>query len=192
MEHIENKELQNTIGQMSSMTGWHLAKSPLEAATTELEWVLLRWREAFDRYNLHALNILGLPTMGIAETLVLHIVRLHDRPKPANMIASLLNRDDIQNVQYILRKLMSAGLIAKEKGSSAKNANLIATQNGRELSDQLAEIRARLVVSQVAQLENGEARLLYSAKTVSIMTALYDEAGRTSAAYLLQAETAAD
>jgi predicted MarR family transcription regulator len=176
----------------SPVTSWHLAKTPLEAATTELEWALLRWREAFDRYNLHALNMLGLPGMGVSETLVLHIVRLHDRPKPANMIASLLNRDDIQNVQYTLRKLMSAGLIEKDKNSSGKNTKLTATDKGRHLCDELANIRAQLVVSQVAQLESGESRLLYSAKTVSMLTGLYDEAGRTSTAYTLQPESPAD
>ena len=192
MKKIGTAELQNTIEKMSVVTNWHLAKTPLEAATTELEWALLRWREAFDRYNLHALNMLGLPAMGIAEMLVLHMVRLHDRPKPSNMIASLLNRDDIQNVQYSLRKLLSAGLIAKEKGSSAKNANLVATEAGRELTDQLAEIRTLLVVSQAEQLENGEVRLLYSAKTVSMLTGLYDEAGRSSNTYMLKAESVAD
>lgn len=57
-------------------TGWHLSTTPLEAATTELEWALLRWREAFTRYNLHALNMIGLSDVSPAE-MVLQIGRAH-------------------------------------------------------------------------------------------------------------------
>jgi predicted MarR family transcription regulator len=105
------------------------------------------------------------------------------------MIASLLNRDDIQNVQYSLRKLMAAGLIEKAKGGGGKNANLTATLKGRKFCDDFANIRRELLIAHVARLENGESRLLYSAKTVSMLTGLYDEVGRISTAYTMNAVT---
>lgn len=172
---------------ISPITGWHLATTPLEAATTELEWALLRWQEAFDRYNLLVLNMLGFQGMTVSEFLILHIVRLHDRPKPANMIASLLNRDDIQNVQYSLRKLSAANLIMKAEGSTGKNANLMVTDKGRHLCDEFANIRKALLIKHIDQIENGETRIVYAAKTVSMLTGLYDEVGRTSTAYTMQA-----
>lgn len=167
------------------VTGWHLATTPLEAVTTEFEWALLRWYQAFDHYTLLALNMLGFHGMTTSESLIMNIVRLHDRPKPANMIASLLNREDIQNVQYSLRKLLAAGLIVKAEGATGKNANLMVTNKGRRLCDEFASLRRQLLITHVAQLGNAEARLLYSAKTVSMLTGLYDEVGRTSTAYIL-------
>jgi len=174
----------------SPATRWHLSKTPLEAATTEFEWALLRWHAAFDRYYLHTLNMLGFSGVTISEMLILHIVRLHDRPKPANMITSLLNRDDTQNVQYSLRKLLSAGLIEKAKDNAGKNANLSVTDEGRRLCDAFATLRKELLIANIAQIENNESRLLYSAKTVSILTGLYDEVGRTSTGYTTRAALA--
>ncbi|MBK6400749.1 MAG: winged helix DNA-binding protein [Rhodocyclaceae bacterium] len=166
-------------------TGWHLSRTPLEAATTELEWALLRWWEAFGRYSLHALNMLGLDGVGSAEMLILHIVRLHDRPKSATMIANLLNRDDIQNVQYSLRKLVGMGLAAKVRDQKGKYNHLAVTERGRQICDDFAAIRAQLLIADVAQLDNGEAVLLQAAKTVSMLTGLYDSAGRTSTGYAI-------
>jgi predicted MarR family transcription regulator len=167
-----------------AVTGWHLALTSLEAATTEFEWAMLRWHEAFDRYNRQALNMLGLATVSIPEMSILHIVRLHDRAKPASMIANLLNRDDVQNIQYSLRKLMGLKLIQKAKDGSGKNSNVEVTDKGRQVCDEVASIRRQLLIQQIGQLENGEARLLFAAKTVSMLIGLYDEAGRVSTGYM--------
>jgi len=185
MEKSNNPNELPTENSITPVTGWHLATTPLEAATTELEWALLRWYQAFDRYSLLTLSMLGFQGMTMSELAIVNIVGLHDRPKPANMIASLLNRDDIQNVQYSLRKLLATGLIMKTEGGTGKNANLTVTKKGRRLCDEFASLRRQLLITHVAQLGNGEARLLYSAKTVSMLTGLYDEVGRTSTAYTL-------
>ena len=185
MEKVNNPNDLPTENSNTPVTGWHLATTPLEAATTELEWALLRWYQAFDRYSLLTLSMLGFQGMTMPELAIVNIVGLHDRPKPANMIASLLNRDDIQNVQYSLRKLLATGLIMKAEGGTGKNANLTVTKKGRRLCDEFASLRRQLLITHVAQLGNGEARLLYSAKTVSMLTGLYDEVGRTSTAYTL-------
>lgn len=161
-------------------TQWHLATTPLEAVTTELEWTLIRWQEAYSRYTRQALNMQGLTTMSVQEMEILNIVRLHDRPKPAGMIAHLLNRDDIQNVQYGLRKLLKLKFIQKVKDGAGKNFNLAVTETGRRVCDESARIRRQLLVEQVKQLENGEETLQRAAKVVSMFTGLYDEAGRIS------------
>jgi predicted MarR family transcription regulator len=166
-------------------TGWHLSTTPLEAATTELEWALLRWREAFTRYNLHALNMIGLSDVSPAEMVLLHIIRLHDRPKSATMIANLLNRDDIQNVQYSLRKLVGMGLAQKVRDKAGKYNNLAATERGRQACDDMAAIRAKLLIADVAQLDNGEELLVKASRIVSMLTGLYDSAGRTSTGYAI-------
>lgn len=176
----------------SPVTRWHLASTPLEAATTELEWALLRWQEAFARYSAHILNMLGGQGITVSESALLHLIGLHNRPKNAHMVAKLLNRDDIQNVQYSLRKLLTAGLIEKAKDSSGKNANLMVTAKGRQLCDDFASIRRELLIAQISQLEDGESRLIYSAKVISLLTGLYDEAGRTSTAYKMHSVVSPD
>ena len=46
------------------------------------------------------------------ENALLHIIRMNDRPKTMKDLARLTNRDDMPNMQYSLRKLMGAGLVA--------------------------------------------------------------------------------
>ena len=46
-----------------------------------------------------------------AEHMILHIIRMHNRPKNSITIARMMNRDDLANLQYSLRKLEAAGLV---------------------------------------------------------------------------------
>jgi predicted MarR family transcription regulator len=177
------KPADTEVGTAGVDTHWHLATTPLEAAAAELEWSLLRWQQAYSRFTRQALNMLDLSTMSVQEMDILHVVGLHDRPKPAGMIANLLNRDDLQNIQYSLRKLLGMKLVQKAKDGSGKNVNLTVTNKGRQVCDEYANIRRMLLIEQVGQLEDAENRLLRAAKTVSIYTGLYDEAGRISPSY---------
>jgi predicted MarR family transcription regulator len=100
------------------------------------------------------------------------------------MIANLLNRDDVQNIQYSLRKLMGLDLVRKARDGAGKNTNVEVTEKGRQVCDEVANIRRQLLIRQIGELENGEARLLFSARTVSMLIGLYDEAGRASTGYM--------
>jgi predicted MarR family transcription regulator len=164
---------------------WHLAATPLEAAATELEWALLRWREAFERYQREALSRLSYSNLNTQEGLLLHIIRMQDRPKSTGMIANLLNRDDVQNIQYSLRKLVAEKLVKKVKDGAGKSFNLTVTEKGRQLTDDLVDLRRKILIKQLEGIEKNESRILESAKMVSMMTALYNEAGRISAPTIL-------
>ena len=73
--------------------------------------------------------------------------------------------------------------IAVEKG----NLPIFRNENGVQMLE-----RPNTLIVDSAQLESGESRLLHSAKTVSMLTGLYDEAGRTSTTYTLQPGPPAD
>ena len=160
---------------------WHLAETPLEAAVTEFEWAMLRWAEAFERYQLEMLNRLGQSSLSTQEVQLLHAIRMKDRPKATSMIASLLNRDDIQNIQYSLRKLVAQKLVKKMKDGVGKSYNLSVTEKGRRMTDDLASIRRKLLVEQVETVENGEARLHETARMVTLMAGICNEGARTFA-----------
>ena len=171
----------NNTQQATIPNAWHLATTPLEAAATELEWALIRWWEALERYQREALSRLRQSHLNTQEVLILHIIRMQDRPKSTGMIANLLNRDDIQNIQYSLRKLVAEKMIKKVKDGAGKSYSLAVTEKGRRFTDELAEIRRRFLISQLEGIENNETRLLEASKMVSMMTALCNEAGRIAA-----------
>lgn len=147
---------------------------------TELEWGLLRWGEAFERYQREALSRLGQSSLNTQEVTILHTIRMQDRPKSTGVIANLLNRDDIQNIQYSLRKLVAEKMIKKVKDGAGKSYNLAVTEKGKRFTDEMADLRRNFLIQQLEGVENNEARLLEAAKMVSMMTALCNEAGRSS------------
>lgn len=172
---MKNKTL--FLNQVGLSNTWHLATTPLESATTELEWAMFRWSETFERYQLEVLSRLNQSSLNSQEIRILHTVRLQDRPKSTGIVASLLNRDDIQNVQYSLRKLIAQKMIKKIKDGVGKGYNLAVTEKGRRLTEDLAEFRRRFFIEQLATVEDGEAKLLAAAKMVSLMTVMCNEAG---------------
>lgn len=167
------------LQQSGLSNSWHLATTPLEAATTELEWAMFRWSETFERYQLEVLSRLNQASLNTQEVRILHVIRLQERPKSTAIVASLLNRDDIQNVQYSLRKLIAQKMVKKVKDGVGKSYNLAVTEKGRRLTEELAKFRRRFLIEQLEAVEDGEAKLLAAARMVSLMTVMCNEAGRT-------------
>lgn len=172
---MDNKNL--FLQQAGLTNSWHLATTPLEAAATELEWAMFRWSETFERYQLEVLSRLNQASLNTQEIRILHVVRLQDRPKSTAIVASLLNRDDIQNVQYSLRKLIAQKMVKKVKDAVGKGYNLAVTEKGRRLTEDLAAFRRRFYIEQLAAVEDGETKMLAAARMVSLMTVMCNEAG---------------
>ena len=72
---------------------WHLAKNPTEFKVTEFEYVLARVFEAFARWVTAAGDILVNSDIKFSEHLILHVIRMQNRPKSGTTIARMINRD---------------------------------------------------------------------------------------------------
>jgi predicted MarR family transcription regulator len=60
---------------------WHLATDDFEVGLTELEFSILRVSAAFERWQADCLGCChGQPFSG-TDTALLHVIRMHDRPK---------------------------------------------------------------------------------------------------------------
>ncbi len=162
---------------------WHLGGNDHNNITTEFEWTLLRFHEAFQRYCLQIGSTAGLGNLTYQELIILNVIRMQDRPKPVTIIARLLNRDDIPNIQYSLRKLTSLDLIEKDKESSSKIHNYAMTSLGREKIDRYAELREALLTTQTSSIDKVDEKMAESARLISLLTGIYDEAGRIAATY---------
>lgn len=162
---------------------WHLARTPHEAATTDLEWALLRFQQAWERWVSQLGAVVGMGDLSYTEIVVLHVIRMQDRPKTAAAIARQLNRDDIPNIQYCLRKLVKMGLCRKVKEKTAKTFAFETTARGRALTDSYAELRRRILTEQTKIIEDVDGKLREAAKLINLLTGLYDESGRISATF---------
>jgi len=162
---------------------WHLARDEHEAVTTDYEWALLRFQQAFERYVMQLAAMTGMQELSFAEVVILHVIRMQDRPKTAAVIARQINRDDIPNIQYSLRKLVKLGFARKVKEGTGKIFAYDVTEQGRETVNRYAELRHDVLTEQMKNIEDIDRKLRETARLVSLLTGLYDEAGRISAAY---------
>lgn len=163
--------------------GWHLGHTRHEAMTTEFEWAILRFEQAFQRFIMQVASMCGMGELTYSELVLLHVIRMQDRPKTAAIIARQLNMDGITIVQYSLRKLMKYKLVNKIKGANSKMFTYDVTKTGAAMLDEYAHIRRILLTDQTKNIEDIDRKLYETAKLISMLTGTYDEASRISATY---------
>lgn len=169
---------------------WHLAHDQHEIELTEFEYAALRMNAAFERWNEAAIRAAGEPSLTYSEASILHVIRMQDRPKRISVIANLLNRDDIGNLQYSLRKLRSVGLIRPTGSRSRKNFEYEVTARGRDLTDRVAEIAGQLIFASTRELVAANDKLVAAASLLRLMTGILDEAARVAATFAPAVEPA--
>ncbi|MFT4149456.1 MAG: winged helix DNA-binding protein [Paracoccaceae bacterium] len=161
---------------------WHLADSPAEIDATEAEFALMRTFEGFGRWQSECLaSVCDLAATG-PENAMLHIIRMHDRPKTLKDLARMANRDDVPNIQYSLRKLIGAGLVVR-KGSGRAGVTYEVTDEGRRVTDDYGDLRRRLLIAAIGNLPGFSDRLAEVSRTLNILTGIYEEAARVAATH---------
>lgn len=165
---------------------WHLANSGTEVLVTEFEWGLIRLYEAFSRWVSTTSSLLIDEDIKFAEHLILHVIRMHNRPKNSITIARMMNRDDLANLQYSLRKLEAAGLISKSKDKTGKSFSYIVTERGKQITDGYATIRSDLLIRAISTISDIDDRMAEMTKMVSVLTGIYEEMARSSTTYNAQ------
>lgn len=167
---------------------WHLAKNELEFNATEFEWSMIRFNEAFGRFVLATGTVTIMPNVDIKyqEHVILHVIRMNGRPKNSATIARLLNRDDIPNIQYSLRKLESAGLIEKQKDRASKIYSYVATEKGIQLTDEYCKLKSEVLTKRLEDISGVSEKLEKTARFLSLLTGIYEEAARDSATFTPQ------
>ena len=161
---------------------WHLARSPIEVDVAEIEYALMRSYEAFGRWQAECLaSVVDFAASGPENTL-LHIIRMHDRPKSVKDLARMTNRDDIPNIQYSLRKLIKAGFVVRS-GSGRTGVNYAVTELGKDVTDRYAEVRASLLIEAVASVPNFPLKLEEATRTLELLTGIYEQVARVAATH---------
>jgi len=164
---------------------WHLARTPLEVDVAELEYALMRSFEAFGRWQAECLaNVIDLLASG-PENALLHVIRMHDRPKSIHDLAHMTNREDIPNIQYSLRKLIKAGFVVR-RGSGRAGVLYEVTPLGLDVTDRYADVRATLLIDAIKSVPELAHRLEEATRTLELMTGIYAQAARAAATHRRQ------
>ncbi len=160
---------------------WHLATTDHEIALTELEFSLFRSFEAFHRWQAEGMaTVTGLAMSG-TDNAVLNIIRMRNRSKSIKEIAMLFNRDDLPNLQYTIRKLTKSGLIIKDgPGKQRKGARYKITDKGMRVTDDYIKLRRSVLVDFSKGMGDD---LEHAARTLELMSGIYDQAARIVATH---------
>lgn len=162
---------------------WHLAGDDHEVDLTELEFSIMRVSAAFERWRSDCMACCIDASFSGADTAVLHVVRMHNRPKSISEIGRLLNRDDQSNLQYGIRKLLNAGVIEKAgKSDSKKGVTYVATALGCQITDNFAAFRRELLISLTESMST-DIHLADVAKVLNLLSGIYDQASCIAAAH---------
>jgi len=161
---------------------WHLASNELEYKVTEFEWSIIRCYEAFTRWLATANSVVVEGDLKSSEFLILQVIRMLDRPRNGVTIARMINRDDVANVQYSLRKLESYGLIKKTKESGSKVHAFDVTEKGKKACEEFSIIRRELLIESIKGLEDLSDKVGNATHFLSFLTGIYEEVSRSSAA----------
>jgi predicted MarR family transcription regulator len=157
----------------------HLAANPHEAAVTRFEQGLICAATAFYRFygvllgrEGRAHNISG------QDNAILQQIMAASRPLAVTDIARFANRDDIANIQYSLKKLARAGLIAKAGRSSARETSYAVTDLARQWTRHFLELRRQLFTDPSAQILDFDNQLEKSANLLNLIAGFYDHGTR--------------
>lgn len=164
---------------------WHLATDDFEVGLTELEFSIFRVSAAFERWQGDCLGCCHGQSFSGTDTALLHVIRMHDRPKSISELARLLKRDDLSNLQYGTRKLLKAGLIEKSRqAGSKKDVTYQVSALGRDVTDRYARFRQELLISMTRETA-GRVDFESLARALNMMSAMYDQASCVAATHRL-------
>lgn len=160
---------------------WHMAQTEPERRLTSFELELwrvfhgfLRWQEdcerCFNNYDLSGNDIS-----------VLHVIRVRNNPKTIYDVARILNREDMYNMQYSIRKLERLGLIEKVAKKNRKMTVYTVTEKGITDTDVFATARRSIVVDLLKK--EPDLKIEEVIAVLGKLKVIYDEAGQIAASY---------
>lgn len=150
------------------------------AELSEYEYGLIMAFNAFQRWTTRCMAAAGAPDLSALDVLVVHSVNHRDRAKRLADICFTLNVEDTHTVNYALKKLLKAGLIASEK--RGKEAFYSTTEAGRALCDRYRDVREDCLVDAFQAFGNMDREdISDSARVMRALSGLYDQAARSAA-----------
>ncbi len=163
---------------------WHLAASSREVSLTELEFSLFRSFEAFSKWQVEGMAVAAGKNLSAGDCGILNVIAMRERPKSITEIGRLLNRDDITNIQYTIRKLTQVGLIEKtSKDGRRKGVSYRTTDRGMQVIHRYVSLRKMLLVKQTETIRGMSELMDNGSHILDLMTGIYEQAARVAATH---------
>jgi predicted MarR family transcription regulator len=155
---------------------WHLAQSDEELVLADFEYALMRGIESYNAWQQECLAAVAGHKMSATDNVVLQITRMNDRPKSVMELSKLMNRADLSNLKYSVRKLLKAGLLEKvSEGGVRKGMRYRATAAGIEITEAYARLRRDQLLPAMAALADASEQLGQASRTLNMISGIYEQ-----------------
>lgn len=155
---------------------WHLGQTEEELVAADFEYALMRCIESFNAWQQECLATVAGRKVSATDNVVLHITRMNDRPKSITELSKLMNRSDLSNLKYSIRKLVESGLLEKvSEGGKRKGMRYQATAAGIKLTEAYASLRREQLMPQMASIADNEEMLNQATHTLNLLGGIYDQ-----------------
>lgn len=153
--------------------------SPRSAELSEFEFGLIVAGNAFHRWIAHCMSAAGLKDLTPLDVLVLHHVTHRARDKRLADICFIMNVEDTHLINYSLKKLQNAGVVASSK--SGKEVTYAATPAGRKYVERYRDIRERCLINALKADDSLNRDIGELARLLRVLSGMYDQAARSAA-----------
>jgi predicted MarR family transcription regulator len=169
-------------GKRAIVSSAHLV-SERAAETSAFEYGLYIASNAFNRWIVRCMAAAGYPDLGALDVMVLHTVNHRARDKKLADICFVLNIEDSHTVNYALKKLTRAGLVAGDK--RGKEIFYATTKEGQGACVKYREVREDCLITAFSAFGGDKAGELNeqigeAADLLRALSGLYDQAARSA------------
>jgi predicted MarR family transcription regulator len=148
-------------------------------ALSELEYGLILFSHAFNRWMVRCMAAAGVPSLSPIEIMIIHSVRHRGRPKTLSDLCLVLDIEDTHIANYAVKKLEVAGLV--KTGKSGKEKMIQVTEKGLDALTRYSEIRERLLVEATKVSGLSQDELSDIASNLRALSGYYEQAARSAA-----------
>lgn len=163
---------------------WHLSTNEHEIALTEVEFSLFRTYESFFKWMRECTIAATGVNLGASDCVTLNIIAMRGRPKGMTEIARLLNRDDTNNIQYSIGKLIQDDLVEKTSTDNRrKGVRYRATTRGKNVLKRFVALRKGLLIESTKAIKGMDDQLANCGKTLDLLAGMYEQAALVAATH---------
>ena len=155
----------------------HLASGDVWQAS-EFEYGLIIAYNGFTRWMHKCMAASGHPELNGLEILVVHHINHRESQKRLSDICFLLNIDDTHTVNYAIKKLIKAELVAGKK--QGKEMFYSTTDKGKEVCERYRELRDQCLLDSISRVDGMDDELGEIAKVLRTLSGMYDQASRAA------------
>lgn len=157
----------------------HLAESAVGWQLSELEYAMTMTYNAFSRWMTHCMTTVGYKDFNPLDILILHNINHRAKEKRLADIAFMLNIEDTHTVNYAVKKLVKAELVAGQK--TGKEIFYSTTEKGQSVCSEYGKIRNTCLLETAAAAGRDFDEISHVAKVLRTISGLYDQASRSAA-----------